>query len=255
MNEEMKDASTRAVLDKEMLAELVRIAIGGRKIKEVMKETQLSRSTISKLLHGKSPGVPGEDTLLKLAGGKPNDLYWKMLEVCGESNEEQYRKTMLRQQLQQDLSSERKIIAKTWTQSTALAMILDSLKQGGYAENFRIDYQSEGVFAIDIGAMFPILVFITITSLEKMKEELLDLVSQRLGFAYSRWEMSESAYFLLTIDEPVFEALKHYPNQTTKLAVALAGADGRRFEAQEEIRPLLEAFRSDQPFPVDLTRA
>lgn len=253
----MKDDTTgipvqATSFDRDLLAQLVQIAIGGRKITEVMAQTGLSRSTISKLLNGNATSFPTTDTLLKLAGGT-GPLFWKMLAASGSTSEQQEKLQRIRN-LSQSFSAEHTPGHTPWSRHSALAAVLRSLERGGYGTAFSIDYLSEGIFAIDpvTEEPGPLLVFIPIVTTEQDPEAILKIAKDGLASAFTRWDISDNVYFLLTDSQAAFDLLSQLPNPTTRLAVARASDDGDTFCAQHVIPPFIKAYEVHGAFPVIL---
>lgn len=252
MKDEKVGASTdTAAYDKDRLAQLVRLAIGNRSLKEVIEEVGLSRSTISKLRNANSTSRPSAETLLKLVGGTPTPLFWKMVEVCGITQEEQQQMRRL-QKASESFETKYQSTKSRWSGYTALSTVLRSLENGGYGTIFAIDYQGDGLFSVDLGEQYPLLVFIAIIADEYDSQKILSLARQGLSRAYTRWELSDSAFFLLTDSRPVFELLQQLPNPTAQMAVALAHEDGMSFRAQHVITPIIGAYAVPEGVPVKL---
>lgn len=254
MKDEKVGASTETVAyDKDQLAQLVRLAIGNRSLKEVIEEVGLSRSTISKLRNANAASRPSADTLLKLVGGTPTPLFWKMVEVCGITREEQRQMRQLQQE-SESFDTKYQQTKSRWSGYAALSAVLRSLENGGYGTAFAIDYQGEGLFAVDVGEQYPIQVFISIIADEHDSQEILSLARRGLSRAYALWELSDCAFFLLTDSQPVFELLQQLPNPTAQMAVALAHEDGMRFQAQHVITPLIGAYAAPEEAFVKLSK-
>lgn len=253
MNDETTGALSHAAFDRERLAQLVRVAIGSKKIKTVMEETGLSRSTISKLLNANAVSLPSSDTLLKLTGGTPSPLFWQMVEACGTTREQQQQLRNL-QMLADNFTPVPQPKSFRWSSHHALCAVLRSLEQGGYGADFQIDYRSEGIFAVDMGEQYPLLTCIPVVTDGQDSSQVLSLARNGLADAFTRWDLSDSLFFLLTDSQPVFELLQQLPNPTVRLAVALVGEDGMTFRAQQEIRPLIPAYAAETEFPVNLTK-
>lgn len=88
MNDETIGVSAgKGIFDKQALAELATTAVGGRSISDVVAQTGLSRSTISKILNQKLRFRPSIVILRRLAGEESSPLFRAMLEACGYPNE------------------------------------------------------------------------------------------------------------------------------------------------------------------------
>lgn len=252
MKDEVIGAPMKTVAyDQQELAQLVRVAMGDRSIKDMMAQTGLSRSVISKLLNAHATSQPEAKTLLKLAGGSPTPLFWKMIEVCGITREEQEQMRKL-QQISAAFDISAKPMKTGWSKYTALSAVLRSLERRGYGRDFEIDFRGEGVFAVDIGEEYPLLLFIPVTADGQDSAQTLSAARDGLSYAFTQWDMSDIRCFLLTDSEPVYELLQQMVSETVQMAVVLATEDGTDFRAQHLIKPIISAYSEGEAFGFDL---
>ena len=242
--------------DRPAMARLTRMALRGRNISEATKETGLSRSMISKLLNKNLKNPPTVNTLRKLNIGNPPELFRQMLIACGYPLD-----------IQDEINAFLRIVEDTpafadvrsdrlaWNSSHALAMVLDNLDTKGYGSRFEIDYRADGVFAVDAGAACPVLVCVPVIVPEpKPKaDQVAKLAQQGIEKGIKLWGLEDTAFLVLTDSPPVYRLLKHLPNRSKIMAVAMAAEDGRSFVRQCTIIPTSPPPDAPELFPVDLS--
>lgn len=258
MNEEVTGApSEKFDYDRMELARLGHIALQGRRISDVMEQTKLSRSTISKLLNQSMKGRPSVDTLRKLTGDDRPALLRRMLEACGyppdtlEAADDFCRKVE-----ETPIRSDAAAVRVIWSASRALAMVLDSLEAKGYGTRFSIDYRADGCFAVDLGGQaYPLLVVIPVIRQEPelSSNRLMRLALEGVSKGIARWGMEHTATLVLTDSPSAFRLLQQLPNLFQVMAVAVVSEDGRGFARQYTIIPTHPSADPAAAFPVDLT--
>lgn len=253
MNEETTGAPVGGhEFDRAGMAQLARMSLRGRSIAEAMEETGVSRSMYSKLLNQKLNNPPTINTLRRLAIGNPPELLRRMLEICGYPRDLQEEIDMLVQAVQ-----ETPVLTGTgrWSASQALALVLDSLKDRGCGEKADIEYRPEGLFTVDIGAAYPVLVCIPLVlqGLELRSNQVVKLALALIARAMTLWGLEETAFLVLTDSPGAYRLLKRLPNRSKIMAVALASGDGRGFERQCTILPKQPVQKMTGAFPVDLS--
>lgn len=241
--------------DREELAMLGRIALRGRKISDVMEESDLSRSTISKLLNGKMKAPPSVDTLRKLAGDKNPQLFRRMLEVCGHSSEWHDEIQAFRNVIKQtDGLSEDALMKKQWSSAEALGTLVDALEAKKYGTQFRIDYRAEGCFCIrtDENKLRIIGVPVIVNDSKYDARTVVSTAIKGITQGVVYWGLTNVVVLVLTNSPTAFNMLKEMPNLSSQMAVLLAARDGKGFREQVAVEPIEKEDDADEEFPFDL---
>lgn len=262
MNEEVIAAAPGAYesFDREAMARLARIATRGRSISEVMKLTGLSRSTLSKLINGNAKTRPKINTLHRLNMDDQPMLLRQMLAACGYP-----------QDIQDDIAAFRHFVDETpvcadaapertpWSAGRALAMVLESLETKGYGNRFKIDYRTDGVFALSTGKQDPLLICVPLVlpTPEMVSREVVCTALEQIAKGITWWGLDHTVTLLLTDSPSVFRLLKETSNmlQVMAMAVVAVSEDGRYFDKQHTIVPPEALSGLSGDFPVDLTRS
>ena len=257
MNDDVIGAPAGGVdFDRPAMARLTRMALRGRNISEATKETGLSRSMISKLLNQNLKNPPTVNTLRKLNIGNPPELFRQMLIACGYPLD-----------IQDEINAFLRIVEETsafadvqpdrfaWSSSHALAMVLDNLESKGYGNRFDIDYRADGIFAVDAGTAFPALICVPVimSEPELKADQVAKLALQGIKKGIELWGLEDTAFLVLTDSPTAYRLLRHLPNRSKIMAVAMASEDGHSFVRQCTIQPTNP--QSDDPglFPLDLS--
>lgn len=241
--------------DKEELAKLGRIALRGRKISDVVEESGLSRSTVSKLLNGRMQMPPSVDTLRKLAGEENPHLLRRMLEVCGHSSEWQDGIQAFATVMQQvDGLSEDGQVKRQWSSAEAMGTLIDALEAQGYGTQFRIDYRAEGCFCAITDKSALRIIGIPVVANDG-KCDARSVVSAAVkgitkGIVY--WGLTDVVVMVLTNSPAAFNMLKEMPNMSNRMAVLLAAEDGNGFREQAVVEQM--EGEPDEEFPFVLTQ-
>lgn len=257
MNDDVIGAPAGAgSFDRTEMAHLTRMALRGRSIAEATEETGLSRSMISKLLNRNLKNPPTTKTLRKLNIGNPPELLRQMMMVCGYPPDirdeiDAFLRIVEETSAVADVRPDRML----WSPSHALAMVLDSLEARGYGSSFAIDYCSDGVFAVDVGAADPALVFVPVIMPEPefKADQVAKLALQGIEKGIERWGLKDTAIMVLTDSPLAYRLFRQLPNRSKTMAVALASEDGHSFVRQCTIRPTYPQPDTPEVFPVDLS--
>ena len=259
MNEEVTGASIRVqAFDREALAKLGRIALGGKKIADAMEQTGLSRSTISKLLNRKMSGPPSVDTLRRLAGDEHSPLFRNMLEVCGYPAD-----------LQEELNSFHSLVRNadnmscitvSWSAEDAACSLLKGLMLKQYGTQFQIDFQEKAYFVIIINKPekaavkkikvigVPVIVNEEVCDARKLVNTAIRGTTQGIA----QCGLSDVVVLILTNSPTAFSTLRNMPNLSKQMAVLLASKNGNAFCKQAVIEPIEKEQDSDLVFPFEL---
>lgn len=256
----MKDEVTGALsssetFDKETLARLGRIALGGQKISDVMEQTGLSRSTISKLLNQKMSGPPSVDTLRKLARDENSLLFRKMLEACGHPVEWQDELSLFQRVVREmDAVSDTHTIGTQWSCAGAMSTLLVVLEEKKYGTQFQIDYRTEGYFGICTNESklriigVPVVVDDTVFDVRN----IVNVAIRGITRGIAQWGLSDIVVLVLTNSASAFSVLKKMPNLSKQMAVLLASENGNGFQEQAIIEPIEKGHGTNVVFPIDL---
>ena len=241
--------------DREELAKLGRIALRGRKISDVMEESGLSRSTISKLLNGKMKAPPSVDTLRKLAGDKNPQLFRRMLEVCGHSSEWQDGLQAFRAVVQQtDGLLEDHRARRQWSSAEAMGTLIDALEAKKYGTRFQIDYRAEGCFCAltDESDLRIIGVPVVVNDDKCDARSVVSAAIKGITKGIVNWGLTDVVVLVLTNSPTAFNMLKEMPNLSKRMAVLLAAKDGKGFREQAVVEAIEKEGDADEEFPFDL---
>ena len=241
--------------DREELAKLGRIALRGRKISDVMEESGLSRSTISKLLNGKMKAPPSVDTLRKLAGDENPQLFRRMLEVCGHSSEWQDGLRAFHAVVQQtDGLPEGQQARRQWSSAEAMGTLIDALEEKKYGAQFRIDYRAEGCFCAlaDESDLRIIGVPVVINDDNCDARSVVSVAIKGITKGIVNWGLTDVVVLVLTNSPAAFNMLKEMPNLSKRMAVLLAAKDGKGFWEQAVVEAIEKEGDADEEFPFDL---
>lgn len=259
MNEEVTGASNRGkAFDREALAKLGRIALGGKKISDAMEQTGLSRSTISKLLNRKMSGPPSVDTLRRLAGDEHSPIFRNMLEVCGYPAD-----------LQEELNSFHSLVRNadnmscitvSWSAEDAACTLLKWLMIKQYGTQFQIDVQEKTFFVVYIhDTKKEVLNTIKIIGVPIIVNEkacdarnVVNTAIRGTTRGIARCGLSDVVVLLLTNSPTAFSTLRNIPNLSKQMAVLLASENGTAFCEQAVIEPIEKEQDRDIVFPFEL---
>lgn len=258
MNEEVTGASNCVEsFDRDELARLGRIALRGQKISDVMTQTGLSRSTISKLLNRKMAGPPSVDTLRRLAGDETSPLFRSMLKACGYPA-----------QLHDELNAFRRTVKETqilpnvekrnafWSGANALAALVNTLEKKAYGSHFQVDYYTEGYFGLSLGEDAPRIIGVPV-AVNMSDCDTRDLVSRAIrntAMGIARWGLTNVVVLVLTNSAPAYTVLQRMPNLSKQMAVLLASEDGNEYQEQAVIDPIEKENGTEVTFPFELCK-
>ena len=241
--------------DREELAKLGRITLRGRKISDVVEESGLSRSTISKLLNGKMKAPPSVDTLRKLAGDENPQLFRRMLEVCGHSSEWQDGLQAFRTVMQQtDGLPEDNLMKRQWSSAEAMGTLIDALEEKKYGTQFRIDYRTEGCFCAltDVSDLRIIGVPVIVNDSKCDARSVVSAAIKGITKGIVYWGLTDVVVLVLTNSPTAFNMLKEMPNLSKRMAVLLTAKDGKGFRDQAVVEAIEKEGDDDEKFPLDL---
>ena len=252
MKEAIGASSRAATFNKEALARLGRIALGGQRISDVMEQTGLSRSTISKLLNQKMGSPPSVDTLRRLAGGN-SSLFQKMLEACGHETE-----------WQDEINEFHRLVQKTevmvpggvvaWRPANAVSTMSGALLEKKYGTQLQIDCQSESFFGIrtDMSDLQIIGVPVAVNDSENDARNVVNTAIRGITGGIARWGLDNIVVMILTNSPSAFAVLKEMPNLSEKMSVLLVSENGQGLRKQAVIEPLEKGIGDMQEFPFRL---
>lgn len=241
--------------DRNELSKLGRIALRGRKISDVVEESGLSRSTISKLLNGRMQAPPSVDTLRKLAGDENPQLLRRMLEICGYSSEWQDGLRAFRDVMQRtDGISEDGLAKRQWSSAEAMGTLINALEAKKYGTQFRIDYRAEGCFCAlaDESKLRIIGVPVIVNDSKCDARSVVSAATKGIAKGIVHWGLTDIVVLILTNSPAAFNMLKEMPSITDKMAVLLAAGDGNGFREQAVVEQMEKVSDADEKFPFDL---
>lgn len=231
-------AEEMITFDREKLAQIGRIVIGNRSIQEFCEERDLSRSLVSKLLNQTLNGPLTIRSIYKFIGDGNEHQMNEMLEACG------YPPVALElldkmKDLKPSSKSEQydPIDDTNWQPTAGLQLVLDKLFESGFGDHFRVDFRSDGLFAIETGPDNSKLVGIPAfcSSLQNSDNDYEHTLKQ-FGKAVSIWSPAESFYCILTNSKGLANELASIPNLGFGLAILLTtdrhNFSGHRVSAQ-----------------------
>lgn len=222
-NASRPDANEMIPFNREKLAQIGRMVIGNRSIQEFCEERELSRSLVSKLLNQTLSGPLTIRSIYKFVGDGNEHLINEMLEVCGYPTVALDLLKKMKDHTPPSMSEQHNPMDDTdWQPTAGLQLVLDKLFENAFGDHFRVDFRSDGLFAIESGpdnskfVGIPAFCSSTQNSVCDYEHTL-----KQFGRALSIWSPAESFYCILTNSKGLADELSLMPNLGFGLAILL----------------------------------
>lgn len=232
------DADEMIPFNRERLAQIGRMVIGNRSIQEFCEERGLSRSLVSKLLNQTLSGPLTMRSIYKFVGDGNEHLMNETLEACGYPPVALDLLKKMKDHTPPSISEQLDPIDDTdWKPTTGLQLVLDKLLEHAFGDHFRVDFRSDGLFAIESGPDDSKFVGIpAFCSSTQNSNCAYEHTLKQFGRALSIWSPAESFYCILTNSKVLADELALMPNLGFGLAILLTtdrhNFSGHRVTAQ-----------------------
>ncbi len=232
------DADEMITFDREKLAQIGRMVIGNRSILEFCEERDLSRSLVSKMLNQTLSGPLTIRSIYKFVGGGNEHLINEMLEACGYPPVAFDLLEKVKDHTPPSMNEQHDPIDDTdWKPTTGLQLVLDKLFENAFGDPFRVDFRSDGLFAIESDPENSKFVGIPAFCSSTQNSDCdYEHTLKQFGRALSIWSPAESFYCILTNSYGLADALALMPNLGFGLAILLTtdrhNFSGHRVTAQ-----------------------